>query len=153
MVKAGSTPAYPALGDSRETEGQIMTKRKSKAVSFDAMVKFFMQQYNIPSKKDFDRLLERMERMEKLIRLSTANNRGSKRLASDRQKEKSKRRRTTETASDVVLEIIRNLDHGVGHADIQTATGFDAKKIRNILYRLHKTGRIERVRRGIYRAI
>ena len=130
-----------------------MTKRKTKAVSFDAMVKFFMQQYNIPSKKDFDRLLERMERMEKLIRLSAANNRSTKRMEGGSQKESNRRSGTTETASDVVLEIIRNLDHGVGHADIQTATGFDPKKIRNILYRLHKTGRIERVRRGIYKAV
>jgi hypothetical protein len=29
-----------------------MQKRKGKAVSFDAMVKFFMQNYNIPTKKD-----------------------------------------------------------------------------------------------------
>jgi hypothetical protein len=130
-----------------------MTKRKTKAVSFDAMVKFFMQQYNIPSKKDFDRLLERMERMEKLIRLSAANNRITKRMEGGSQKKSNRRSGTTETASDVVLEIIRNLDHGVGHADIQTATGFDPKKIRNILYRLHKTGRIERVRRGIYKAV
>jgi hypothetical protein len=33
-----------------------MTKRKGKPVSFDAMVKFFMHNYNIPTKRDIDQL-------------------------------------------------------------------------------------------------
>ena len=45
-----------------------MTRRKGKSVSFDAMVKFFMHQYGIPTKKDFEKVLERLDRMEKTIR-------------------------------------------------------------------------------------
>ena len=45
-----------------------MTKRKGKPVSFDAMVKFFMHNYNIPTKRDVERLNERLDRIERLIR-------------------------------------------------------------------------------------
>ncbi|MDJ0830052.1 MAG: hypothetical protein QNI92_09395, partial [Desulfobacterales bacterium] len=45
-----------------------MTRRKGKSVSFDAMVKFFMQQYNIPTRKDVDKMIVRLDRIERLIR-------------------------------------------------------------------------------------
>ena len=47
-----------------------MAKRKSKTVTFDAMVKFFMQTYDIPTKKDVDKLLARLDRIEKLLKSS-----------------------------------------------------------------------------------
>ncbi|MFO8086675.1 MAG: hypothetical protein R6T91_02560, partial [Bacteroidales bacterium] len=40
------------------------------------------------------------------------------------------------TASDIVLEITRQSgDEGVGFAEIQDKTGFNEKKIRNIVFR------------------
>ena len=44
-----------------------MAMKKRKQVSFDAMVKFFMQYYNIPTKKDIEKLMNKMDRLEKLI--------------------------------------------------------------------------------------
>ena len=41
-----------------------MMKRRTKSVSFDAMVKFFMHNYGIPTKKDIDKLLKRLDRLE-----------------------------------------------------------------------------------------
>ena len=41
---------------------------KKKSVSFDAMVKFFMQHYNIPTKKDVDRIMDRLDRLEGLVK-------------------------------------------------------------------------------------
>jgi DNA-binding transcriptional regulator PaaX len=38
----------------------------------------------------------------------------------------------------------------LGFAEIQAKTGFDEKKIRNIIFRLNKTGKIKRKTRGIY---
>ena len=38
-----------------------MSRKKKKPISFDAMVKFFMQSYHIPTKKDIDRLSRRLE--------------------------------------------------------------------------------------------
>ena len=37
-----------------------MTRKKGKPISFDAMVKFFMQNYKIPTKTDIDRLEKRI---------------------------------------------------------------------------------------------
>jgi hypothetical protein len=45
-----------------------MPRRKGKAVSFDAMVKFFMQNYNIPTKKDVDKLMAKLDRLENLMK-------------------------------------------------------------------------------------
>jgi DNA-binding transcriptional regulator PaaX len=39
---------------------------------------------------------------------------------------------------------------GKGFGDIQIQTGFGEKKLRNIIFRLHKTGKIKRKTRGIY---
>jgi len=45
-----------------------MTKKKGKAVSFDAMVKFFMQYYDLPTKTDIEKLGDRIDRLEMLVR-------------------------------------------------------------------------------------
>ncbi len=52
------------------TKEDPMPKRKGKTPSFDAMVKFFMQQYNIPTKQDVDRLMAKLDRLENLINQS-----------------------------------------------------------------------------------
>ena len=54
-----------------------MAKRRGKQVSFDAMVKFFMQYYNIPTKKDVEKLMAKMDRLEQLIKASNRGRRGA----------------------------------------------------------------------------
>ena len=44
-----------------------MPTKKGKTISFDAMVKFFMQNYNIPTKKDVDKVMAKLDRLENLI--------------------------------------------------------------------------------------
>ena len=122
-----------------------MPKRKGKTVSFDAMVKFFMRQYNIPTKKDVDRLLTRLDRLENLIKQAA--------LSPDNTGVRIGRRKTALTAIDVVLDVIKRSKQGTGFADIQAKTGFEEKKIRNIIFRLNKIGKIKRKSRGIYIAV
>jgi hypothetical protein len=119
-----------------------MPKRKGKTPSFDAMVKFFMRQYNIPTKKDVDRLMVKLDRLENLIERSVINN--------DNADVRVGRRKTAMTAIDVVLETIKRSKQGIDFAAIQAKTGFDEKKIRNIIFRLNKIGKIKRKSRGIY---
>ena len=119
-----------------------MPKRKGKAPTFDAMVKFFMRQYNIPTKKDVDRLMAKLDRLENLIKQSA--------MSPDHAGVRMGRRRTTQTAIDVVLDAIKRSRQGIGFAAIQAKTGFDEKKIRNIIFRLNKIGKIKRKSRGIY---
>ena len=54
------------------------------------------------------------------------------------------------TATDQVLKIINRLKKGADTATLMKKTGFDQKKVRNILNRTFKQGRIKRVDKGIY---
>jgi putative endonuclease len=54
------------------------------------------------------------------------------------------------TATDKVLKIIRGSKRGVNAATLMKKTGFDNKKIRNILHRTYNQGKIKRVGQGIY---
>ena len=98
-----------------------------------------MRQYNIPTKNDVDRLMAKLDRLENLIKQSADNAGG--RIG---------RRKTALTAIDVVLDAIKRSKQGIGFASIQAKTGFDEKKIRNIIFRLNKTGKIKRKSRGLY---
>ena len=120
-----------------------MPRKKGKSISFDAMVKFFMHNYEIPTKRDVEKLLERMDRLESLL---TAAPPAASRSRISRQ-------RATVPAADAVLDVIRRSKQGLKFVDIQVKTGFVDKKIRNIIFRLHKLGRIKRHSRGVYIAI
>ena len=117
-----------------------MARKKGKSVSFDAMVKFFMQYYNIPTKKDVDKLLARMDRLEKAI---SSFELYAKRRSTPPVK-------SAITSSDLTLEVIKRFKKGVEFSEIQAITGFGEKKLRNIIYRLHKMGKILRKKRGVY---
>ena len=121
-----------------------MAKKRGKSVSFDAMVKFFMSTYHIPTKRDVEGINARLDRIEKLLQAATATR--SRRTATARNAVKP----SGATASDVVLEVIRKNQEGIRFSEIQTKTGFDQKKLRNIIFRLHKLNRIRRINRGVY---
>jgi len=110
-----------------------MTRKKNKAISFDAMVKFFMQNYNIPTTRDIDKLLARIERLENLVKSRTGAVRTPK-SRSGAAMNKSAADGTKVAASKTVLEIIKKYPQGVGFADIQQQTDFGAKKLRNIIF-------------------
>jgi hypothetical protein len=61
-----------------------------------------------------------------------------------------KKRTAKLTATDKVLKIIKGSKRGVNAATLVKKTGFDLKKVRNILQRTYKQGRIKRVGKGIY---
>ena len=54
------------------------------------------------------------------------------------------------TDTDKVLAIINRSKKGVDTATLMKKTGFDQKKVRNILQRTYKQGKIKRVEKGIY---
>jgi hypothetical protein len=120
-----------------------MPRKRGKSVSFDAMVKFFMHTYNIPTKQDIERINARLDRIERL--LVNADGRGRRSPGG-----KALGKQALNTASDTVLEVIQRNAEGIGFGDIQIQTGFGEKKLRNIIFRLHKTGKIKRKTRGIY---
>lgn len=121
-----------------------MPKRKGKPVSFDALVKFFMQNYNIPTKRDVDRLNDRLDRLESLIRALVPRSRKST-AKTDVDAAKS--------ATQSVLDLIKQSKDGIGIAAVREQTGFDDKKLRNIIFRLNKMEKIARINRGQYKAV
>ncbi len=124
-----------------------MARRKGKMVSFDAMVKFFMQQYGIPTKKDLDKLVERMDRLEKVISSAMALGRDARNTGATAGRG---RGGGEASASEIVLDIISKSGEPVGIPEIREKTGFGDKKLRNIIFRLYKNGDIARKQRGRY---
>jgi hypothetical protein len=123
-----------------------MVNRKDRPVTFNAMVKLFMQKYQIPTRRDLDKLGAKIDRLEKHIRESAASGKRRKPL-----------RRTAvlttepRTATDTVLEVIRKSEVGTSFSEIKAETGFPEKKLRNIIFRMSKLGKIQRVERGVYK--
>lgn len=125
-----------------------MSKKKAKAVSVDTMFKAFMKSYEIPSKQDIDKLSAKIDRLEKLIKQSGGKTTKVAVVSDNDAMDKSDL-----TASGAVLRVIKNSRQGADFARIQTKTGFEDKKLRNIIFRLNKIGKIERKTRGIYTVI
>jgi predicted Rossmann fold nucleotide-binding protein DprA/Smf involved in DNA uptake len=61
-----------------------------------------------------------------------------------------KQKATKLTATDRILKIVNRSRKGVDVATIKKKTGFDDKKIRNIIFRANKEGKIQRAGRGLY---
>ena len=54
------------------------------------------------------------------------------------------------TATDKILKIIKKSKKGVDVLTLKKKTGFDDKKVRNIIFRASKEGKIKKSGRGIY---
>ena len=55
-----------------------------------------------------------------------------------------------QTATDEILKIIRGSKKGVDAPTLVKKTGFNQKKVTNILQRTYKMGKIKRVGKGVY---
>jgi len=61
-----------------------------------------------------------------------------------------KTKKQSTTAVDAVLAIINRSKKGVNSATLAEKTGFDNKKIANIVFKLRKQGKVKSVGRGVY---
>ncbi len=113
--------------------------KRKKNVNLNTMVRIFLRDYNIPTKKDVDKILSRLDRLEQIIKRTSGP-----------MPKKSVKNRASAAASDMVVDIIRDFKDGASFSDVQKITDFEEKKLRNIIYRLNKLGKIERIKRGIY---
>ena len=89
---------------------------------------------------DLDRLKIKVDRIENLL-LAYASVKNSHKIS---------RNRTKITSGDIVYDVIKCSKKGLKFSDIQKKTGFDDKKIRNLIYRLHQRGVVKRKSRGVY---
>ncbi|ABW68517.1 hypothetical protein Dole_2714 [Desulfosudis oleivorans Hxd3] len=100
----------------------------------------------IPTQKDIATLNAKIDRLEKMVKNISARQNIAVAKAG-RPQTKGKRHGS---ATDMVFASITRSKKGDGFTNIQKKTGFDEKKIRNIIFRLHKLGKIKRVGRGKY---
>ena len=54
------------------------------------------------------------------------------------------------TATDQILKIINRSKKGVDNVTLMKKTGFGERKVRNIIFRAYKEGKIQRAGRGLY---
>jgi hypothetical protein len=61
-----------------------------------------------------------------------------------------RKRASQMTATEQILKIVRRSRKGVDVPTLKAKTGFQDKKVRNIIFRASKEGKIQKVGRGIY---
>jgi hypothetical protein len=131
-----------------------MAKKSGKSVSFDAMIKFFMIRFEIPTRQDIQKIVNRLDQLEKTIKKNAVCGKtrrsGMLKTTSGSSRTSASGLSQAVNASDVILKAIKGSAQGLGYSGISEITQFDEKKIRNILHRLYKTGKIQRKRRGLY---
>lgn len=111
-------------------------------------------------KKDIKALEKKVEKLLKAYGKSqnpkTANKakrktaRAKTRRAVAAKKAAPRKRAAKETATEQILKIIKRSRKGVNVPTLKTKTGFEDKKVRNIIFRASKEGKIKKVGRGIY---
>ena len=95
--------------------------------------------------KTLDRLLKAVEKDEKVKAKPTRKPPAKKTPA--------KKKAVQPTATDEILKIIRGSKKGVDAPTLVKKTGFNQKKVRNILFRTYKQGKIKRIDKGIYTGV
>jgi hypothetical protein len=101
--------------------------------------------------KRLEKLIKAVEKSEKakVTKASKAKSVKAK-PAKKAPKAPAKKKTVKATATDQVLNIINKLKRGVDTATLIKKTGFNQKKVTNILQRTYKQGKIKRADRGVY---
>ncbi|MCG8639061.1 MAG: phasin family protein [Desulfobacterales bacterium] len=110
--------------------------------NWEGFLKLFLSRLDIPTKEDIKLLHHRLDKLEQLLYQGKPVN-GQSGDGFTRRK----------SASSIVLDVVANHPDGTDFKTIKAATGFNDKKLRNIIFRLDKIKKIERVRRGIYKHV
>ena len=98
--------------------------------------------------KTVDRLIKAVEKAPKTTtKFSLFITKPTKKIAA---KKAPAKKAAQPTATDEVLKIIKRSKKGVDAPTLIKKTGFNQKKVRNILFRTYKQGKIKRLDKGIY---
>ena len=89
--------------------------------------------------KNVDRLIIALDKLEK-PKAKTVKTKPAKKVAAKK----------PVTAVDAVLKIINRSKKGVDIAALMKKTGFNQKKIHNVVYKLKKQGKVKSVGKGVY---
>lgn len=126
-----------------------MARKNAVHPALHDLIKEVMEQHDIPTRKDFANLMGKMAQLENLMKqVQIVTDMGGSRKGAGR-----RGKRSGLSASDVVLSVLRDHGSDMEFKEIRQKTGYDDKKLRNIVFRLFKTGKIFREGRGTYRII
>jgi hypothetical protein len=100
--------------------------------------------------KAMDRKLEKLLKAVEKGETKTPKASKVKAVKAPRKKPPLKKKAEKITATDQVLNIINKSKKGVNTATLMKKTGFNQKKVTNILHRSFKAGKIKRADKGIY---
>ena len=116
-------------------------------------------------RRDFKALERKMEKLlkaaeksgaakkttrKKSVKTKAVRGKAVRASAAKRAKLTVKKKTPQVTATDQILRIIKRSKKGVDVPTLKKKTGFDDKKVRNIVFRASKEGRIKKSGRGIY---
>ena len=106
-------------------------------------------------KKNLEAIANELKALTKKVeKLTETVRRLEKTRPSAKPQAKTKQRASTtrgkKTATDQVIGIIQRAENGIDVPTLAKKTGFDEKKIRNIVFRAFKRGMIKKSGRGIY---
>ena len=104
-----------------------------------------------PIRKGLEILTKGIKDMEKLLNsIEDALATGKPKKITKAKTTGAKKRPSKRTATDAILTIIKAGPRGVTSAQIKEKTGFSDTKMRNIIFRLKKQGKIRSRKRGVY---
>lgn len=154
-------------------------KKKQKSFTIEPLIEFVTDRIKVPTKKDIDKLIKKTEKSLLSLKMPTRSefDRLTKRVqalekalkprkkatkvaarAKTGKKAATKKKRVSKakpqmTSPEKVLRVMRKYRTGVDVATLKARTGLEDKKIRNVLFRLGKQGKIKRAGRGVYKAV
>ncbi|MDY6839623.1 MAG: hypothetical protein SWH78_16800 [Thermodesulfobacteriota bacterium] len=101
--------------------------------------------------KTTDRLVKAVDKLEKAqAKAKTTKELPTRRIKGTAKKKPSARRVKSLSATDQVLKIVNRSKKGVNVSTLVKKTGYDTKKVSDIVYRASKQGKIKRAGRGVY---
>ena len=98
-------------------------------------------------KKEFKAMDKKLEKFLKTIEKGKTT---APKAKAAKEKAPAEKKATKVSATDQVLNIINKSKKGIDTAALMKKTGFNQKKITNILHRTFKAGKIKRADKGIY---
>jgi cell fate (sporulation/competence/biofilm development) regulator YmcA (YheA/YmcA/DUF963 family) len=126
-----------------KSKEDIMADRFEQSANFEKLIKSLLNRFDIPTREDINLLHSKLDKLEQLLYQKQP-------VAGKPLKKQAARKKS---ASSIVLDVVANHPEGTNFKTIKAATGFDDKKIRNIIFRLDKIKKIKRAKRGIYKIV
>jgi len=94
-------------------------------------------------------LVKRAEKLSKAAK-KTVKTRGKKKAVAKKAPVAKKYVRKKMSAADTMFGFIKRSRNGLDSNTLTKKTGFDKKKVQNLLHRLKKQGKIHNVKKGVY---